>query len=137
MRKRMRAGGSDYQPVQRCKLCQLSAKRGDFTSSLPGIAANRGSDFHNRLVHLRFDLLLQNHFTVGENLLDLRPEFARFRIDELQFFLDPESENVIGTAKSRRRFLYFARGVLLSRGTIHRSSAESMVIVTFVLGRDF
>src|SRR5262249_194516 len=75
-------------------------------------------------------------FTVGENLLDLRPEFARFRIDELQFLLDPESENVIGSPKSRRRFLYFARGVLLSRGNIHRSSAESMVIVTFVLGAD-
>src|SRR5215813_3259347 len=136
MRKWMRSGGSDYQPMLRCKFCQLSAKCSDFASRLPGITANRGTDFHNRLVHFRFDLLLQNHFTVGENLLDLRPEFARFRIDELQFFLDPESENVIGSPKSRRRFLYFARGVLLSRGNIHRSSAESMVIVTCVLGTD-
>ena len=46
-------------------------------------------------MQLRFDLLLQNDFTVGENLLDVRTQFARLGIDDLQFFLDAESENVI------------------------------------------
>ena len=37
---------------------QLGAKCSDLPSSVSGIAANPGADFHNRLVHLRFDLLL-------------------------------------------------------------------------------
>ncbi len=89
----------------RRKSCQLSAKCSDLPSRVSGIAANPGADFHNRLVHFRFDLFLQDHFTVGENLLDVRTQFARLGIDELQFFLDPESENVIGTAKALRCFL--------------------------------
>ena len=101
----MRAGGSDYQPVLRRNFGQLSAKCSDLPSRVSGIAANLGADFHNRLVQLRFDLLLYNDFTVGENLLNVRTQFARLGIDELQFFLDAESENVIGTANPLRCFL--------------------------------
>ena len=46
-------------------------------------------------MHLRFDVLLQKHFAAGQDLLNVRTQLARFRIDDLKFLLDSESENVI------------------------------------------
>src|ERR1051325_2287765 len=107
MRKRMRARGSDYQTVLCRKVCYLTPEYNELPSRIARIAADLGADFHNRLMELGFDLLLQYHSAVGKNLLDVRTQFPRLRIDDLQFFLDSEGENVIGVARSRRRFLRF------------------------------
>ena len=55
-----------------------------------------GAELDNRLVHLGFDLLIQRHLALAEDLLDMGTQFARLRIDDLKFFLDPESKDVIG-----------------------------------------
>jgi hypothetical protein len=57
-------------------------------SRVSGIAANLGADFHSRLVQLGFDLFLQHHFAIGQDLLNVRTQLARLGIDDLQFFLD-------------------------------------------------
>jgi hypothetical protein len=59
------------------------------------IAANLRAKFDHRLMHLRLGVLLQNHFAVGKNLLNARAQPARFRIDNLKLFLDPECENLM------------------------------------------
>ena len=45
-------------------------------------------------MHLGFDLLFQHDFAAFEDLLNVRTELARFRIDDLKFLLDAERENV-------------------------------------------
>ena len=45
-------------------------------------------------MHLRFDVFLQGDLAVVENLLDVGTQLARLRIDDLEFFLDPESKYV-------------------------------------------
>ena len=55
---------------------------------------NLGPKLDDRLVHLRFDVLLQGDLAVVENLLNVGTELARFRIDDLEFLFDPEGEYV-------------------------------------------
>jgi pyruvate-ferredoxin/flavodoxin oxidoreductase len=56
-------------------------------------------EFTPAMIKAVFDNLAQrspeNHFTVGQNLLNVRTQFARLRIDDLEFLLDPESEDVL------------------------------------------
>ena len=40
-------------------------------------------------------MLFQRDPAVVENLLDMRAQFARLRIDDLEFLLDAEGENMI------------------------------------------
>jgi hypothetical protein len=51
-------------------------------------------------VHLGLDLFLQGHGAFTEDLLDVRTQLARFRIDDLKFLFDPEGESVIGRGHS-------------------------------------
>ena len=44
--------------------------------------------FDDRLMHLGLDLLLQRHFAFAEDLLNVGAQFARFRIDDLELFLN-------------------------------------------------
>ncbi len=46
-------------------------------------------------MHLGLNVLFQNHFTVSQNLLNVRAQLARLRIDDLKFLLDPESKDMI------------------------------------------
>ena len=55
---------------------------------------NFRAELDDRLVHLRFDVLFQSDFAVVENLLNVGTQLARLRIDDLEFLLDPEGENV-------------------------------------------
>ena len=46
-------------------------------------------------MHLRFDLFLQDHFSLSEDFLDMRTQLARFRIDDLELFLNADGEHVL------------------------------------------
>jgi hypothetical protein len=46
-------------------------------------------------MHLRFDALFQLHLAALQNLLDVRPQLPRLRIDDLEFFFDAEGEDVV------------------------------------------
>jgi hypothetical protein len=46
-------------------------------------------------MHLRLYVLFQNRFAAGQNLLNVQAQLTRLRIDDLKFFFDPESEDVI------------------------------------------
>src|SRR5437867_6572043 len=61
------------------------------------IVTNLRAELDDRLMHLWPDLLLQNHFAASQNLLDMRAQLARLRIDDLEFFLDAKREDVIFT----------------------------------------
>ena len=95
VRKWVRASGSDLETVARRQFCQLTAKIDNLLPGNARVAANLCAEFHHRLVHLGFDALLQNHFAAIQNLLDVRPQFARLRIDDLEFLLDAEREEMV------------------------------------------
>ena len=110
-------GKSLDKQVERGKLD--ANERDQVLSRVTGILANVSADFHNRLVQLWFDLLFQNNFAVGENLLDMRTQFARLGIDDLQLFLNTEGENVIGMPRPRRSFFQIRWWLVRRRRSIH------------------
>src|SRR6266566_5991979 len=90
----MSAGGSDFKSVAGCEFRQLGAKMGHLASRAARIVANFRAELHDRLVHFGFDVLFQNNFATGQDLLDMRTQLARLRIDDLKLFLNAESEDV-------------------------------------------
>jgi len=58
------------------------------------VGANFGPEFDDRLMHLRFDVFLEQHFPIGHKLLDVGTQLARDWINDLKFFLDSEGKNV-------------------------------------------
>src|SRR5438477_3351421 len=106
MREWMSTGGGNLQSVLRCKRCQLASKIDDLLSRASRVAADLGAELDHRLMHLRLNVLFQNHFAAGENLLNVRTQLARFRIDDLEFFLDSESEDVILRAHRSSQYHY-------------------------------
>jgi hypothetical protein len=66
-----------------------------------GIAADLCAQLDHRLMHLRLDPLFQNDFAAGNNLLNMRTQLPRLRINDLEFFLNPESKNVIDQCGSK------------------------------------
>ena len=91
----MCAGGRDFQPVLRSQFRKFAAKIDDLLPGITRIAANVGPQFRDRLVELRLNLLLQNQFAVSQDLLDVRTQLARLRIDNLEFLFDAESKDVV------------------------------------------
>jgi hypothetical protein len=57
-------------------------------------------------MHFWLDARFQIYLTVGKNLLNVRTQLARFRIDDLKFFLDPNSKDVIA-------FLHRSKPIIL------------------------
>src|SRR5882724_10760113 len=57
--------------------------------------ANLCAQFHHRLVHLGLDLLFENDFSAFENFVNVRPQLARFRIDDGELLFDAEGKRVI------------------------------------------
>jgi len=45
--------------------------------------------------HLGLDLFLERNFAVFQNFVNVRAQLARLRIDDGEFFLDAEGENMI------------------------------------------
>ena len=46
-------------------------------------------------MHLRLDPLFQNDFAAGNDLLNVRAQLPRLRIDDLEFLLDTKRKNVM------------------------------------------
>ncbi len=76
---------------------ELTAQIDHLLTSRSDVAADVGAKLDDRLVHFRFDAFLQEHLSVGQDLLDMRNELAGLRIDDLEFLLDPEGESVAFT----------------------------------------
>ncbi len=57
--------------------------------------ANFGAELNNRLMHLGLDLLFERNLPAFEDLLDVRPQLARFRIDDRELLFDAESKCVL------------------------------------------
>ena len=83
------------RPLARCEAGNRAAQPRDFGTGLADRAAGRCSNLDDALVHLGLDLFAQNHLPAFEDLRDIRTQFARFRIDDLVFFLDAEREREI------------------------------------------
>src|SRR4030095_2432678 len=60
--------------------------------------ANFGAELDHRLVHLRLDLLFKDNLPILEDLLDVRPQLARLRIDNREFLFHAESKRVVLSA---------------------------------------
>ena len=45
-------------------------------------------------MHFGLDLFFQDHFALSEDFLDVGTQFARFGIDDLEFLLDADGEDV-------------------------------------------
>src|SRR6476646_9449333 len=99
----MGPGGGEFQTRPSGGAGEVGAQADDLFARLVDVAADVGPDFDNRLVHLGLDLLLQRHFAFAENLLDMGTQLARIWVDDLKFFLDPESEDVIRRAHVWRK----------------------------------
>ena len=64
----------------------------DVGARLLNIRADAGADFDHRLMHLRLDLLAEDHPPLVDHLGDVRAQLARLRVDDLKLFFDSERE---------------------------------------------
>lgn len=90
----MRARRRDLQSVVRRNHRQIAAKLNDPLAHASCVTTDFGGQLNYRLVHLGLDAFFQKHFAVCQNLLDVRAQLTRFRIDDLKFLLDSERKNV-------------------------------------------
>src|SRR6266498_2180588 len=95
VRERMCASGGDLESIARRQFRQLATKIDNLLSRATRVMTDLRAKLHDRLMHLGLDLLLQDHFAASQKLLDMRAQLARFRINDLELFLDAEREDVI------------------------------------------
>src|SRR6476620_2739195 len=88
----MRARRADAQAGPAREADDLAAQPRDLAPRFEDVAADRRADLDHRLVHLALDLVVQPLFTLGEELLNVGPQLARLRVDDLKLFLDAEGE---------------------------------------------
>src|ERR1700730_8604178 len=94
MREWMRARRRDLQAVARRNRRQVAAKLNDLLSRASCVTTDLGAQLNHRLVHLGFDAFFQKYFAVCQNLLNVRAQLTRLRIDDLKLLLDAKSEDV-------------------------------------------
>src|SRR5947209_17328724 len=86
-------------------------------------------------MQLGFDLFLQENFSVSEDLLIVTAKGARLRIDDLEFFLDAKSKNVIAFATALTRAALEMRAGVLPGGSVHKQVVHAtMVVLRLVRG---
>ena len=90
----MGAGRGDLEPAPRRQRGQLTAQLDHLLSRAGYVVADLGAELHDRLMHLRLDVFLQQHLPVGQQLLDAGTQSARDRVDDLEFLLDAKGEDV-------------------------------------------
>jgi hypothetical protein len=91
IRKRMCSSGRDLQPVARRQFRQFATKIDNLSPALrASLQISVPADY--RLMQLELDLLFQNHFAAVQDLLDVRTQLARLRINNLEFLFDAESK---------------------------------------------
>src|SRR5438132_9917686 len=95
----MSACGCNFEALPSCDCRQFAPELNNLLSRISRIVTNLSAQFHDRLVHLGLDVLFQNDFAAGKNLLDMRTEFACLRIDDLKFLLNSESEDMIAETR--------------------------------------
>src|SRR5689334_2839712 len=91
----MRAGGCNFQPAAPGHSRELATEADDLFAGIMHVLANIGAELDHRLVHFGFDLFFECDFAFTEDLLNMRAEFARFRINDLELFLNSKCEGVI------------------------------------------
>jgi hypothetical protein len=64
----------------------------DLVAKLGNAAADLGADLDDRLVHLALDVLTECRGARGQELADVRPQFPRVRVDDLELFLHANGE---------------------------------------------
>ena len=79
-----------FNPLAPASARQFAAQIDHMIARVGDRLANLSAEFDHRLVHLRFDLLLEHDFAALENFLNMRPQLARLRIDDRELFLNPE-----------------------------------------------
>ena len=122
----MRPGRCDLQAIAPGDRGQITAKLDDLLARAGDVRTNFRAEFDDGLVHLRSDSLLQKYFAVGQNLLDVRTQFARLWIDDLEFLLDPECKNVISRTHSQNDFSEISpKNIQLVHGWIATFSTPS------------
>jgi hypothetical protein len=92
--KRMRAGGGDLQPGALGGGDKFTASAMHFDAQIADVIADARTGLDDGLMHLALDLLENVGGSGGDQLHDVRAQFARFRIDDLEFFLYADGEAV-------------------------------------------
>ena len=93
VREGMRRAGRQQQPMLARQANRSSPQVGDIFPGLADRPAHAGPDLDDRLMHLGFDLLLEQHLALGDELgVDVRAEVERLGVDGLVFLFDAEGE---------------------------------------------
>src|SRR6266436_6205699 len=79
--------------------------------------ANFRAKFHDRLMHLRFDLLFQHDLAALEDFLNVRAQLARLRIDNREFLFDTESKRVLFHERRKKNIRRFRRFTQIISGS--------------------
>ena len=89
----MRPGGRDLQPLSFRDCRQLTSQSNHLLASSTRIVANASPELDDRLVQLGLKLLFQNDLAALNDLLDVRTQLARQRIDQLKFLFNTEGKD--------------------------------------------
>ena len=92
--ERMRAGGGDLQADTLGSGNEFPAGAVHFDAQLADVLANLGAGLDDGLVHLVFDLLDDVGRGSGDELHDVRAQFACSRVDDLKFLFYADREAV-------------------------------------------
>src|SRR5207253_7929752 len=92
VREGMGPGGRDAHALSGGERDDLAAELGDVATDLRNVPADAGPDLHDGLVHLRLDAFLQEPLALVQDLLYVRAQLTRLRIDDLELLLDAEGK---------------------------------------------
>ena len=84
----MRARRRDRQALPGSQSGNHAAQPHNFTARFVGRAAHVRAHLHNRLHHLRLELLLQDQPAFFQDLRHIRAQLTGMRIDDLIFLFD-------------------------------------------------
>src|SRR5262245_19280192 len=96
--------------------------------------ANLGAQFHHGLMHLGLNLLLKEAFSALENLVNMRPQLTRFRIDDGELLFDTESKRMVLRAHGGRA-MSAKNSLLSSRLTEVPARNDQATLMLFILCR--
>src|SRR5581483_1722213 len=92
MRERMSRSGSKDESIFPGQLVDCATQVCNVSPSFLYVFADAGSDLDHRLMHFGLDLLAQKHLTFFKNFIYARFQLARFGIDDLELFFNPDGK---------------------------------------------
>ena len=101
----VRAGRGDDEALLARETEELFAQVDDLPARVADVGADRRAEFDDGLVHLGLHAFAEGHLAVGEDLLDVRAQVARLRVDDLEFLFDAEGEEAAGAGGGAGRGL--------------------------------